>query len=143
MELRNLLKIKTKFKQINSRGTVKIKYAIEKKAIVVSADFSGLILKNPLEFLLLNEQGASSFGYYKDTSGLRLMNGKIGAWDMVLAKRATLTNTVGTLAFSLEPKASAKLFRGWEKTKNRFSWAGLSYSLPPSQTNFNYIIHLD
>jgi hypothetical protein len=143
MELRSLLKIKTHFKQVKPRGTVKIKYAVKDVAIEISADFSGLNRDGALEFLLLNEQGASSFGCYKDTDGLRLADSRIGAWDLVSAKKAVLTNRSGNLGFSLEPKVSTMLFRGWEKTRNRFSWAGLSYSLPPSRNSFYYYIELN
>ena len=34
------------------------------------------------------------------------------------------------------------LLRGWEHTKSRFSWAGLSYMLPPSNGRFEYPIKL-
>ncbi len=143
MELREILKIKTVFRQVKSRGIVKMKYALNCGVVRVSADFSGLILNGCTELLVLNEQGANSFGYYRDTDGLQLAGGKIGAWDLVSAKKASLTNNDGELAFSLEPKAYAKLFRGWEKTRNRFSWAGLSYSLPSSKDGFDYEIHLE
>ncbi len=142
MELREILKIKTEFRQVKPRGVVKIKYSLLGDSVGVSADFSSLPNEGCMEFLLLNEQGANSFNYYKDTDGLQLVGSRIGAWDLVFAKRAYLTNMVGNLAFSLEPKASARLFRGWEKTRNRFSWAGLSYSMSPSTRTFDYLIHL-
>lgn len=142
MELREILKIKTEFRQVKPRGIVKIKYSLLGDRVGVSADFSSLPLEGCMEILLLNEQGANSFSYYKDTDGLRLVGSRIGAWDLVSAKRASLASTVGNLAFSLEPKASARLFRGWEKTRNRFSWAGLSYSMPPSTKAFDYLIQL-
>ncbi len=142
MELRSVLNVKTVFKQVYLRGVVKIKYSISDDSIGVSADFSGLNFNGCTEFLLLNEQGASNFGWYTDTDGLQLVGSRIGAWSIVSAKKATLTNESGALAFSLEPKSSARLFRGWEKTKNRFSWAGLSYSFPPSKSCFDYTIQL-
>jgi hypothetical protein len=140
MELREILKIKTEFRQVQSRGVVKVKYALKCNAVEVSVDFSGIDLEGCLEFLVLNEQGANTFGCYTDTDGLRLNGARMGAWDLVSAKGATLTNPDGSLAFSLEHKSSAKLFRGWEKTRNRFSWAGLSYSLQPSRSRFDYVI---
>jgi hypothetical protein len=142
MELRELLKIKTEFQHVKPRGIIKIKYALLDDAVRVSADFSGLALKDCVELLMLNEQGANNFGCYSDSDGLRLVTGRIGAWDVVSAKNASLTNSSGDLGFSLEPAASARLFRGWEKTRNRFSWAGLSYSIASARTNFEYVIRL-
>jgi hypothetical protein len=140
MELRELLKIKTEFHKIKPRGTVKIRYTLLDDTVEVFVDFSSLNLTDCTELLVLNEQGANTFTNYKDTDGLLLLNGRIGAWDAVSAKRATLTTAAGNLAFFLEPVAFAKLFRGWEKTKNRFSWAGLSYSIEPSRKCFDYKI---
>jgi hypothetical protein len=143
MELRDLLKIKTEFQSVKPRGLVKIKYTLLDDAVEVSADFSGLTaLEDCIELLVLNEQGANSFGCYRDTDGLRLFDGRIGAWDLVSAKTASLTNRAGDLGFSLKPESSTKLFRGWEKTKNRFSWAGLSYSIPPGKNRFDYVVRL-
>ncbi len=142
MELREILKIKTEFEKIAPRGVVKVKYACKPKAFEVSVDFSGLNLDGCREILVLNEQGAC-FGHYSDSDGLQLTGGRIGAWGMVEAEQATLNNASCQVGFSLERKPSARLVRGWEQTKNRFSWAGLSYSLPPSRSSFNYIIHLN
>lgn len=142
MELREILKIKTEFRQIKPRGVVKVRYDLTDKAVNVSADYSGVNVQAATEILSLNEQGASCFPCYKDADGVRLFGCRIGAWDMVKAETATLISADDSLAFSLEPKVSARLFRGWEQTKNRFSWAGLSYSLPPNVSGFDYRISL-
>ncbi len=142
MELRELLKIKTEFQHVKPRGSVKIKYSLLDDAVRVSTDFSGLALKDCVELLMLNEQGANNFGCYRDNDGLRLVDGRIGAWDLVSAKAASFFNRAGDLGFSLEPAASARLFRGWEKTRNRFSWAGLSYSIPSTRSHFGYVIRI-
>lgn len=142
MELREILKIKTEFNQVKPRGVVKVRYQLNDEAVDVSADFSNLTIEGSLEFLLLNEQGASCFPCYSDSDGTRLLGGRIGAWDLVTAKKAAFSSIDGSLAFSLEPKASARLFRGREQTRNRFSWAGLSYSLPPLRSGFEYTIRL-
>ena len=95
------------------------------------------------EVLVLNEQGSTIFGEYVDTSGLKLVGNKIGAWDAVTATSASLLNAKKQLVFSLLKTSGATLFRGYEKTRNRFSWAGLSYSLHPYQGIFDYSISLD
>ena len=142
MELREALKIKTEFEQVKPQGVVTVKFTCKEKAIEITVDFSPLRLNDCMEFLVLNEQGANNFGYYSDADGLRLVGSKIGAWDRVYAHQAELTNANGTLAFTLENKASARLFRGWEKTRNRFCWAGLSYSIYPSASIFDYTVKL-
>ncbi len=143
MELREMLKIKTEFVSVKPRGVVTVKYACSEKGIKVTVDFSNLELGDCLDFLVLNEQGANAFNHYIDTDGLKLVGRGIGAWNMVNAKQATLNNAAGNLAFSLETLGSAQLFRGWEKTRNRFSWAGLSYSLKPNMGVFKYTIMLN
>jgi hypothetical protein len=142
MELREILKIKTEFRQIPSRGVVKVRYDLTDKAVNVSVDYSGVNVEDSTEVLSLNEQGASCFPCYTDSDGAQLFGGRIGAWDMVTAETATLSSADSSLAFSLEPKVSARLFRGWEQTRNRFSWAGLSYSMPPKRSGFDYKIRL-
>ena len=140
MELRQTLKIKTEFCKVNPRGTITSRYLFEPNSIQTTIDISNLQLQNCLEILVLNEQGASNFQNYSDSNGIKLSGNKIGAWNAVKAKEASLTNANGTLAFTLESWGSTTLFRGWEKTKNRFSWAGLSYSLHPACDTFNYRI---
>jgi len=143
MELRDIAKVKTEFLKVKSRGTVTVNYLIQPSIINVSVDFSNLILSSCHEILVLNEQGSSIFREYTDTSGLKLTGNKIGAWDAVSATRASMLNTKKQLFFSLSKISGATLFRGYEKTRNRFSWAGLSYSLQSYPDIFNYSIKLE
>jgi len=143
MELRAILQIKTEFAKVEPRGAVNLKYTLKDKEIQVTADFSNLKRDGCLELLLLNEQGANTFQSYADTDGLRLNGRGIGAWGMVHAKEATLRSASGDLAFSLKNEVAARLFRGWESTKNRFAWAGLSYSISPNTDTFQYTIKLN
>jgi hypothetical protein len=142
MEYRELAKIRTEFVRVKPRGTVNVEYRVEEKNVAVSVDFSNLTLKACEELLVLNEQGASFFDTYKDAGGLKLVGGKIGGWHQVVAKQAFLENNKIPLAFRLSRTREAALFRGWEKTKNRFSWAGLSYSLLPNNGTFTYSIDI-
>jgi hypothetical protein len=143
MELREIEKIKTEFVKVKPRGTITVNYEIKPTIINVSVDFSELTLKQCQEVLVLNEQGSSVFQKYADTSGLTLFGNKIGAWDTVTADQASMLSTREHVAFRLQNISGAKLFRGWEKTRNRFSWAGLSYSLQPNHGTFDYSIGLD
>ena len=142
MEFRQTLKIKTEFCKVNPRGTITSQYLFKPNSIQTTVDISNLQLQNCLEILVLNEQGASNFQNYSDSDGIKLSGNKIGAWNAVKAKEASLTNANGTLGFTLENGGSSMLFRGWEKTKNRFSWAGLSYSMLPKVRFFKYNIKI-
>lgn len=142
MELRELAKIKTNFIKKPSRGTVTVTYSFQPTAVHVNVDLSELTLNECQEVLVLNEQGSSVFQRYVDASGLTLLGSKIGAWDAVKANQASVQSTMGQLAFSLQNTRDAVLFRGWEHTRKRFSWAGLSYSLLPNNGTFEYSIGL-
>jgi hypothetical protein len=140
MEVRELLMVHTQFVKMPSRGKVTVNYKLTSNMLRVTADFSGLKLDGCEEVLLLNEQGASFFANYRDTDGATLLGRWIGAWDAVAASEASMLNS--HLAFSLPSVRGATLFRGWERTRNRFSWAGLSYSLRPQSGKFSYLIRL-
>jgi hypothetical protein len=142
MELRDSAQVKTEFVRVKPRGKVTVTYGTASGAIFVTADFSDLKPDGCEELLVLNEQGSSVFGEYFDAEGVRLAGSKIGGWDTIKAKSATLHSPGRGIAFTLERVGGAILFRGWENTKNRFSWAGLSYSLCPEQKTFNYTIKL-
>jgi len=143
MELREIAKIKTEFIKVKPRGAVTVCYEIQPASINVSVDFSDLKLTGCEEVLVLNEQGSTIFEKYSDTNGSKLFGREIGAWDLITADRASMVNAEEQLAFSLQNLNGASLFRGWERTRNRFSWAGLSYSLRPNHGVFDYAISLD
>jgi hypothetical protein len=140
MELRDLANIKTDFIKVKPRGEVAITYQCNQTGIKVAADFSKLNLNTCKELLLLNEQGASMFQVYKDTSGITASGTKIGGWEEVNAVQAWLQSPKGSVSFIIPKKPEARLYRGWEHTNNRFSWAGLSYSIPPKKEPFNYTV---
>jgi len=142
MELRNVAKIQTEFQKVKPRGTIKVKYEFQPLIINVCVDFSDLTLGGCEELLVLNEQGSTVFDKYADTDGLKLFGNKIGGWDKVTANQACIMSCNKQLSFWLWKKEGALLQRGWENTKRRFSWAGLSYSLYPNCKSFSYSIHL-
>jgi hypothetical protein len=92
--------------------------------------------------LVLNEQGASVFQKYVDSNGLTLVGRKISGWEAVAANHASLQSLRGQVSFCLQKRRGATLFRGWEHTKKRFAWAGLSYSMPPTRCSFGYAVGL-
>jgi len=142
MELRDLASIKTEFVTVKPRGKVTITYHCHPTAINIQADFSKVVLNKCREVLVLNEQGASVFEMYADSNGLKLLGNKIGAWETVTADQASLQSTRGQISFSLQNDRGATFFRGWERTRKRFSWAGLSYSMRPNHGTFEYSIGL-
>ncbi|HMK95491.1 MAG TPA: hypothetical protein VK536_08865 [Candidatus Limnocylindrales bacterium] len=142
MELRQMFGIQTKFIRVEPKGAVAIKFSIQPTSIEVQVDLSGLDKFGCEEILLLNEQGATFFREYADSEGLSLFDSKIGAWNEVEAKDASLSCMNGSLTFGLEKRSDSLLFRGWEKTKGRFAWTGLSYSLSPHVSLFKYVIRL-
>jgi hypothetical protein len=142
MELREIAQIKTEFVKVKNRGLINVNYSFNQSSIKIDIDFSELISDECEEIMILNEQGSSTFRKYADSNGLLLIDRQIGAWDLVTANEASLQNMNANLTFTLRNSDKAKLFRGWEKTRNRFSWAGLSYSLPPKTKSFNYLIKL-
>ena len=143
MELRDCANIRTEFVKVQSRGTVTVTYQCKSDGIDVQADFSKLSLNKCHEILVLNEQGSSIFQKYEDSSNSKLFGNKIGAWETVAAKQASLQSINGQIAFNVQNKKGTTLFRGWEHTRNRFSWAGLSYSMRPNTGIFDYSIGLN
>jgi hypothetical protein len=142
MELREIANVNTEFIEVKPRGEVTVSYQCRLNEIIVHVDFSKIALKQCSEILVLNEQGASFFPSYLDSKGLSLVGQGIGAWDAVLAKKSTLRSVNGKLSFQLQNMEGARLFRGFEHTKKRFSWVGLSYSMHPHNGTFDYSMKL-
>lgn len=142
MEVRDALKVTTEFKAVNPRGTIAVTYSCQPNRIGIEADFSHLSLDSCKELLMLNEQGSSFFQRYTDGNGNVLIGTGIGAWDRVTAGWASLQNIGDLLKFGVSSRPGSMLYRGYERTRKRFSWAGLSYSIIPDNKNFNYSINL-
>jgi len=142
MELRKALKVHTDFVRAPFRGKVKVAYTCFPNLLRVRVDFSELHKEGCQEILVLNEQGSTFSTKYSDSDGLLTFGGRIGPWQKVTAERASLSDSRDTLSFTLENVRSAGLFRGYERTRGRFSWAGLGYSLPKTICSFDYGISL-
>jgi hypothetical protein len=140
MELRNVLEINTEFVKVKPRGSIAVKYSFFPKLIQVEADMSALDWTGCKEILILNEQGSGFFRKYFDSDGFALFDKQIGAWEQVKAEEASMSDVRGNLAFTLKNKNRAQLYRGSERVKGRFSWAGLNYSLSKDVRFFSYEI---
>ena len=142
MALRKTLKVQTDFVKTAPRGTVTVTYTCLPNIVKVNVDLTRLNRTGCKQILLLNEQGSTFFRKYSDTKGLSLFDQNIGAWAIVNAEEASLSDIAESLSFTLKRMGTAQLFRGWENTTGRFSWAGLSYSLNLGSSNFEYAIRL-
>ncbi len=141
-ELANrLVPSKAEFKGVPSRGQVSIKFEAHLDRIRVSCNLAELDRRGCQGIFILNEQGPSFFRNYQDSSGRRLVDGGIGAWERVSADEASLSDVPSTFHFSLKQAADAKMWLGRE-AHGDVAWAGLIYELPPSLDSFVYDIFL-
>lgn len=142
MWLRKTLGVHTQFIKVKSRGKVAVTYHCLPRKVTIKVDLSDFDKTECLKILVLNEQGATYFRKYLDTCGAVLFDRQIGAWTKVNSKQAAFFDVKNNLAFFLEPPRDVTLFRGWEQIENRFSWAGMTYSLNPNLSHFNYSIRI-
>jgi hypothetical protein len=140
MMYRNTVGVETHFIKTPSRGKIRVTYDCQPDRIVIHVDLSRLDFSNCREILILNEQGATFFSYFKEGNEPVYRNTKIGAWTKVKAKRATFFYADSRLSFSMERIKDVILYKGWEQVKDRFSWAGMTYALKPNTANFDYEI---
>jgi hypothetical protein len=143
MKMRNTIGIQTKFTKVKSRGIVEVTYTFLPSGVKVHVDLSSLDMELCQEVLLLNEQGALHFRKYCDANGVLLYGGNVGAWERVSARQASFSDVESGVSFSLENVGGAIMYRGREKVKGRFSWAGLTYSLKPHVKSFDYVIGIN
>lgn len=142
MKLKKILGWQNHFVRVSPKGRVDVTYSFLPSEVNVEVKTD--IEKNGCEEIaILNEQGASFCRRYTDSSGLDLVDEKIGAWEKVEAEEASFSNMDGTLAFTLTAHRDAVLYRGRESIDGILSWAGLAYSLGPATTRFSYSIRVD
>lgn len=142
MELRQAVGINTEFVTVRPRASITVHYACNPDTIRINVEVNSIISTRCKELLILNEQGSSHFRNYSDSSGLKLSGNRIGAWEEIRDYEPTFSTTCNDVAFSLQKVRHAKMLRGWEWTKGRFCWAGVSYSLHPNLSQFGYTIRL-
>ena len=140
MHLRKALGIQTQFTKAPSRGSITVAYHCMPQFIRVHVDLSALDNTKCQEILILNEQGASAFKHYSDSDNISRVGREIGAWRTVNAREARFFSSKRHVGFSLKNIPGASLHCGWEQVNDRFSWAGLSYSLDVKTKDFSYDI---
>jgi hypothetical protein len=141
MRLRKSFGVETHFINVSPRGKVTVRYHCYPDYIKVSADFSDVDVTDCQEILILNEQGANFFRKFRNGSSV-LQDKKIGAWTRVDAEVAEFSDLEDHISFSIGKRESAIMCCGWEQVKDRFSWAGMTFSLSPNTLVFDYTIQL-
>ncbi len=142
MRVRHIVGVHTEFIRMQPRGEIVITYHFFPNLIKVNVDLSKLDSTNCREILLLNEQGASHFRTYTDNDGVHLCDREIEAWTRVTAGQATFSSDDIGVSFSLNNVKGVSLFRGREKIKDRFCWAGMTYALESKIRSFEYFVKL-
>lgn len=143
MGMRKTLGITTQFTKVTTRGRVEVIYHCQPNLINIYVDFSALDTTNCQEILILNEQGASFFRQFFDKNGVMLLDKQIGPWTKVTAEKASFSDIHQQLSFSLENIKGAAIYRGREKITDRFSWAGMTYSLNANTSSFAYTVRIE
>ncbi len=142
MRLRKSLGVQTRFEKVKSKGRVTVTYQCYRNLVKIHVDFTELEKDGCREILVLNEQGATRFCEYSDSNGLLLSLNQIGPWTKVAARSASFSDCNNGVSFTLSNLENAFLFRGREQIKDRFSWAGMTYTLKPGISDFSYAITL-
>jgi len=141
MKIQSLLGIKLSHQKISSRGVVDVSYRPYGNRLMITVDSSKLIDKDFTGLFVFNEQSAD-FNIYEDEL-VTLRDEKIGAWEEVKSKKASLTNQILNVTFSVENMAGARLFRGRELLKPRLNWSGFCYFIPPQVQKFGYSVQIN
>ena len=130
------------FIKTTPKGKVIVTYTIYKKRILVNLSFSQLDRNNLQKVFVLNEQGAKFFGKYSDSEGLKLNDGEIGAWELVTAQSAKISDKKNRVGFSLKNVEGTILRRGRETMEGALDWIGLDYELNTVDDKFEYEIEI-
>jgi hypothetical protein len=123
-------------------GKVSVTYEIAHSAMNVKVDFRHIRKTRPRKVFVLNEQSAVFFRKYSDGHNSSLVDGQIGAWDVVCSEWACLTDMQETVGYRLWNVKGGMLRRGRETMKNCLDWAGLDYEVEPSREVFEYKIEV-
>jgi hypothetical protein len=141
--LRQSLGIITGFEEIPSVGVACMKYIITSDGMIhIRADLSRIKKEGCTEIMIMNEQGANYFDTYSDSNGTILLGNSIGSWQETSCNENSFIHAENGLAFTLTKIDGSKMFYGRELVKNRLSWSGIAYSIPPYLQNFAYYIKI-
>ena len=123
-------------------GAVTLTYNFCKDAIHVKVNFNLSKKEQLRKILVFNEQSSQFFRRYTDSSGIKLADSAIDAWEPITAQWASLTELDGRVGFRLETVENSILRRGREFLEGSLDWAGLDYELNPEVASFEYQIGL-
>jgi len=142
--LRRNCGIESKFEKIASAGIASVVNTVNTKrgTIHVGVDISNVKNDGYTEVNIMNELGANHFDRYRDSNGLFLKGNAIGTWGEIFADEASFIDSCDNIAFTLNAKKGARMFRGRELVEGRLAWSGLAYRLPGDIINFTYDIRI-
>jgi hypothetical protein len=141
MSISRRIGVRTKFVDVTPAGKVILTYLVGDNHIRVNVDLKHVEKEGLRNVFLLNEQGSDCFRIYSDSNGTRLVDNHIGAWEVVEATSATMTDLNGEFGFRLSQISGGILRRGREYIKGFQDWAGLDYAvIPKDDDNFEYEI---
>jgi len=142
--LRRTWGLETRFEKIACAGMVSVVNTVNTKngTIHVGVDISNVNKERCIEVNIMNELGANYFDSYRDSNGLFLKGNAIGTWDETFADEASFIDSCDNVAFTLNAKKGARMFRGRELVEGRLAWSGLAYRLPGDIINFTYDIRI-
>jgi hypothetical protein len=134
------MNIGKEFMEAAPRGKITVTYTLEKQRVTVKAFFQKLEKRGLEKTFMLNEQGTGFFRKYNDSVGTKLMDGKIGAWDLVGGEWACMKTLKGEIGFRLWNVNDAVLRRGREFLEGSLDWVGLDYEISRKNDAFMYVI---
>lgn len=138
--LRRNFGIESRFEKIACAGIVSVVNTVNTNngTIHVGVDINNMKKEGCTEVNIMNELGANHFDRYCDSNGLFLKGNAIGTWDEIFAEEASFIDSCENIAFTLNKKKGARMFRGRELAAGRLAWSGLAYRLPGNTINFAY-----
>lgn len=142
--LRSQLGLRTVYDEADFRATVDVRYTIDSATGVmkVSLDASHLAGQGVTEVIVMNEQGGRVFDVYRDSAGRDLRGARIGVWDPVKAREASMVSGVRKLVYTVAGGNGATLYRGREVVGSRLAWSGFGYSFSPAVGKLEYVLRI-
>lgn len=136
------MNIETDFKKTASAGKIPVDYDISRDHIHIKADFGSLKNESIRKIVMLNEQGSRVFRRYADSDGATLVDHDLGAWSVVTAQWACLTDIDGKFGFRLNRINGVPLHAGREFLQDILDWAGLDYKVDSKASGFEYDVEM-
>lgn len=134
--------VDSSFVKTVSIGRVVVSYKIYQNRILVEADFTHVKQLRLEKIFMMNEQGTEFFKRYLDSSGERLADEQIGAWDQVTTDWAEIMNSKCNIGFRLRRIEGSLLRVGREFQDGHLDWVGLDYQVEPRNKTFRYEIEI-